>query len=431
MEDFVAELLVSDMKSHMDPCQFGNTKGLSVQHYLIMMINRILTATDKNQQKEAFAVVANLIDWKLAFPRQCHKLGIESFLRNGVRPELIPLLINFFQNRKMLVRFHGCKSKPRNLNGGGPQGATFGILEYLSQSNNNADCVDQNYRYKFIDDLTILEIINLITVGLTSFNLKQSVPSDIPTHNMFIPSKNLQSQVNLNKILNWTQENKMKINQDKSKTMIFNFTKKFQFTTRLNMEDKNLEVIKNTKLLGIIIQDNLKWEKNTEFLVKKANTRMEMLRRSKSFNASEEDLKIIYVTFIRSILEQSCTVWHSSLNSENREDLERVQKNALKIILGNKYKHYTHALNYMNIESLEDRRDLLCSRFANNYLKHEKTKAMFPLNNKTRIMETRTKEKFKVNPANTERLKKSAVIFMQKMLNKEDLEAKAFRKTNT
>ena len=58
------------------------------------------------------------------------------------------------------------------MNGGGPQGATLGILEYLSQSNNSADCVEEKDRFKFIDDLTVLEIVNLLTVGLSSFNIK-------------------------------------------------------------------------------------------------------------------------------------------------------------------------------------------------------------------------------------------------------------------
>ena len=41
----------------------------------------------------------------------------------------------------MVVNWHGCTSVPRHIKGGGAQGATLGILEYLSQSNNNADCV--------------------------------------------------------------------------------------------------------------------------------------------------------------------------------------------------------------------------------------------------------------------------------------------------
>ena len=427
MEDLIAEILLSDMKHHMDPSQFGNKKGLSVQHYLIKMINRILTAVDKNTQKEAFAVVANLIDWKSAFPKQCHKLGIESFIKNGVRPELIPLLINYFQNRKMCVRFHGCQSKPRNLNGGGPQGATFGILEYLSQSNNNADCVDIENRYKFIDDLTVLEIINLMTIGLTSFNIKQSVPSDIATNNVYIPPENLESQAHLNNITEWTENQKMEINEKKSKVMIFNFTKKYQFTTRLQIKGKSLETIKSTKLLGTIIQDNLKWDENTEYLVKRANSRMNILRKAKKFNASKEDLTQIYTSFIRCILEQSCTVWHSSISSENKEDLERVQKNSLKIILGNEYKNYSNAQDKTNLVSLEQRREILLSRFANNCLKHEKTKNMFPLASKKHSMETREKEKFEVYPAKTERLKKSAIIKMQSMLNNEDLLSKIYR----
>ena len=46
-----------------------------------------------------------------------------------------------------------------------------------------------------------------------------------------------------------------------------------------------------------------------------------------------EHLKNVYILFVRSILEQSATVWHSSLTQENKEDLERVQKSAFKVIL--------------------------------------------------------------------------------------------------
>ena len=94
----------------------------------------------------------------------------------------------------MSVTWHGCKSVPRTINGGGPQGATLGILEYLSQSNNNADCVSQEDRFKFVDDLTILEIINILTIGITSYNVKQNVPSDIIQNNQFIPPENLKPQ---------------------------------------------------------------------------------------------------------------------------------------------------------------------------------------------------------------------------------------------
>ena len=97
MEKLVSDLIISDMRLKLDPSQYGNQKGISIQHYLINMIHRILTALDNNSRRDIFAVVANLIDWNNAFPRQCPKLGVESFMQNGVRPALIPVLINYFQ----------------------------------------------------------------------------------------------------------------------------------------------------------------------------------------------------------------------------------------------------------------------------------------------------------------------------------------------
>ena len=103
-EKLLAQLMVSDMEAKMDPAQYGNQKGVNIQHYLIQMIHKILTALDNNARRDIFAVVANLIDWKDAFPRQCPKLGIEAFIRNGVRPSIIPLLVNYFQEREMSVK---------------------------------------------------------------------------------------------------------------------------------------------------------------------------------------------------------------------------------------------------------------------------------------------------------------------------------------
>ena len=130
MEKLIAELMISDMEAKMDPAQFGNQRGVSVQHYLIQMLHRILTVLDNNSKGDIFAVVANLIDWNNAFPRQCPKLGIESFIQNGVRPSLIPVLVNYFQDRKMSVKWHGCRSAPKNIKGVVPNKALH--LVYLN-----------------------------------------------------------------------------------------------------------------------------------------------------------------------------------------------------------------------------------------------------------------------------------------------------------
>ena len=86
----------------------------------------------------------------------------------------------------MVVKWNGVKSSSRPLHGGGPQGCTLGIIEYTSQSNDNADFVGDDEKFKFIDDLSLIEIINLIMQGLASFNCKLSVPADIATDNKFL-----------------------------------------------------------------------------------------------------------------------------------------------------------------------------------------------------------------------------------------------------
>ena len=92
-DGFLAQFITSDMLPHMDPAQYGNQKGLSAQHYLVKMLHQILTATDKNSKEEAKAVIVEMVDWEAAFDRQCQQKGILSFIRNGVRKPLIPILI--------------------------------------------------------------------------------------------------------------------------------------------------------------------------------------------------------------------------------------------------------------------------------------------------------------------------------------------------
>ena len=120
-----------------------------------------------------------------------------------------------------VVKWHGLVSEMRNLNGGGPQGGNFGILEYLSQTNNNFNFVDEDLVYKFFDDASVLEIVNLLSIGLASHNFKQQVASNIPTHNQFIPADYLQSQNYLETISQWTDDNQMELNIEKGKAMNF------------------------------------------------------------------------------------------------------------------------------------------------------------------------------------------------------------------
>ena len=146
-------------------------------------------------------------------------------------------------------------------------------------------------------------MIYLLNVGIATYNIHAHVPSNIPTHNQVIMGNNLKTQSQLNSINEWTNQQKMKLNI-KTKSMIFNFSKKNQFTTNLKVDDESIEIVKEAKLLGTVLTDKLTWNRNTEEITKKAYKSMQLLHAAAGYTSSKYDLKSIYLTFIRSVLEQ-------------------------------------------------------------------------------------------------------------------------------
>ena len=102
---------------------------------------------------------------------------------------------------------------------------------------------------------------------------------------------------------------------------------------------------------------------------------MELLRKVASFTTNQEELKnIFFIFFIRSLLEQSAPVWHSSLTDENVSELESA-----------KYLDYDKALRKLDLESLHERRETLCLVFAKKSSRNAKSRSMFPKNEKNAL----------------------------------------------
>ena len=91
------------------------------------------------------------------------------------------------------------------------------------------------------------------------------------------------------------------------------------------------------RLLGVEMKDDMSWQANTASITKKSFGRMTLLRKLVGFGIQKKDLTLIYILFIRSKLEYCCEVWHSSITQEEVQDLYRVQKCALRIIMGAEY----------------------------------------------------------------------------------------------
>ena len=141
-----------------------------------------------------------------------------------------------------------------------------------------------------------------------------------------------------------------------------------------------------------------------------------MLRRLKLNGASVSELTIIYCQHVKIILEYASVVWHSGLTSENRSNIERVQKCALAIILGKDYISYENAMSALNLESLGRRREKLCIKFAKKSFLSEKFLSWFvpdenPLNTRRKI------KTVKPALARTTRFGKSALPYLTSTLN--------------
>ena len=209
----------------------------------------------------------------------------------------------------------------------------------------------------------------------------------------------------------------MKLNSEKSKFMLVNFSKNYQFNTRLRIDNQILQQVKESQLLGVVLNDQLTRHSNTDFIVKKAYTRMILLHNLFDFGLPMTEMIDIYILYIRSIVESSAVVWHSSITKSEEMKIERIQKTALRIILASEYQNYEQALQTTGLQTLKERRGVLCKKFAKNCIKNEKMCHLFPLN--PSLINTRNKEKFYVQPASTERLARSAIPYMQRLLNEE------------
>ena len=241
------------------------------------------------------------------------------------------------------------------------------------------DFIPEDEAFKFIDDSSFIEVFNLLKIGLSSINPKLQVASDIPPEFGYLPTQNSETQNYLKKINKWTNDHQMLLNPKKSKYMIINFCNSMQFKTRLYIDNSMIEQVAQTRLLGVIISDDLSWNANTREIAKKAFKRMIILRKLNEFNVSTSDMITIYILYIRAIVEQSSVVWSSSITQDEQDLLERTQKVALKIIYQGNYQSYENALQVSKLPTLKVRYNNLLQQFAIKCVKNELTNHMIPL----------------------------------------------------
>ena len=198
--------------------------------------------------------------------------------------------------------------------------------------------MDLDKRFKYVDELSILELL-LLAGLLSEYNFKHHVASNIGIEELFINPKNTKTQDHLNKIAEWTNENKMMLIENKTKYMVFSRSET-EVATRLSVNGKTLDRIEEGKIVGVRVTTWLDWTKNTSKICKKAYAWVTMLTKLKYAGIGDLEIVNIYILYIRSVLEYCSVVCHSTLTEEPTQTIERVKKTCLKIILGKAYQNY-------------------------------------------------------------------------------------------
>ena len=380
---------------------------------LVSLVDRILKLLDENTDRSA--VIMTCLDWSQAFDRQDPSIAVKKFLQLGVRPSLIPLLCSYLSDRTMRVKFNGEVSELFTLIGGGPQGTLTGQTEYLVQSNDNADCIEPGDRFKYIDDLSVLQLLCLSGL-LVEYDFRSHVASDIGIGQQFLPPDRFKTQDNLNEISKWTDDNLMKLNAKKCEYMIFSRSGQ-DFATRLTINETILDRVSETRILGVWIRDDLSWSRQCSEICIQAYSRLSMLTRLKYVGVNTEDLLDVYKLFIRSVIEYCSVVYHSRLTEEQSNKIERIQKTCLRVILSEMYIDYQSALEMTGLESLKNRRFKRCLDFSLKSIRHPKNQKLFPVSDRNPAYKIREKEPFKVNFARTSSYRNSTIPFCQRVLN--------------
>ena len=345
-ESYALEWMLEDARDNISARQFGGISGSSPVLALLEMLHNWYSAMENPDT----VIRLIFLDFTKAFDLIDHNILLSDLKNIGVRSALLPWIASYLSQRQHRVKFDGKLSTFRYTNAGVPQGSKIGPFSFLAKINRLPDVAvtdnttNAEQSSMFIDDTTLSEILNV-----------SNHKSNEPIGNM---------EYNVKRISKFCSEQRMVLNGKKTKEMIFDFRIKKTVFRSIKLYDSDLERVPSYKLLGIWLEDNLKWTKNTEYIVKKARKRLYLLKVLKKYGAPSQDLLQFYCSVIRSTLEYGDVLWHGGLTKAQSVNIERIQKRAFRIILPGV--DYPVALNRLNMQMLSERRENHCVELVSN-----------------------------------------------------------------
>jgi len=281
----------------------------------------------------------------------------------GLPNFMVRWLTSFLCERKQRVKIGQHVSEWAQINAGVPQGTLVGPVSFLLHINDLQACVNS---VKYVDDSSIWEVCAA-------------------------DAHDSQIQVATNQAADWATRNLMKVNADKTKEMVISFARKRKVLPMVTIGETPIERTGTFMLLGVLLSDNLSWGPHVEYLLNKCAQRLYLLVLLRRAGVKNQDILRIYTSMVRSVLEYACQVWHTSLTKGQADQLESVQRRALRLVYPDL--SYREALQVSGMRTLHQRREDICRSFFKDmmrpthklhYLLPDTRPARYTLRNKTR-----------------------------------------------
>ena len=215
---------------------------------------------------------------------------------------LLRIVSGFLKDRVMIMTYNGGISERKQMPGGGPAGTTLGLLMFMTLINKTANPGLKHdwgslltaplrgrkpvimTHGKQVDDASLLEAVDM-EKALTAQDEEHWV-RPLPRRSRYevaIPDNLNRTSTEMTKMVEYAKANFMTINRKKTKVLLFNPKRRnIDFQPEVKVQGELLEVVEQTRLVGLIISDDLKWKANTASLVKRAYAKIWILRRLKT-----------------------------------------------------------------------------------------------------------------------------------------------------
>ena len=375
IEFYARDWFMRFFNDHIDEFQYGSQSECSTIIALAQLCHNWLLNLDNGVN----IIRILLIDFSKAFDLVDHNILMKKISQLGIPDFLSSWLYSFLCNRRQRVKIGSTFSEWSEINAGVPQGTLLGPSTFLLHIN---DLKTECNSIKYVDDTTIWESCDK-------------------------NGNNSKIQNAANQTYEWCQSNNMKINIDKTKEILIDFSRKPHAINPITLNDKNIETVSSSKLLGVIINDTLTWGDHIDYICGKAAKRLYFLRLLKRANIPALDIVHVYCSTIRSLLEYACEVWHPGITKQQCDNVELIQKRALKVAFPNL--SYAEALKAGNIQTLVDRRNDRCRTFFTAICdpKHKLHNLLPPKNKLTHL---RSRRQFTLPRVRTTRLKRSPIF---------------------